>query len=68
MQLSASDFVNLMNFSLEELVRKFKVTPKELRELATKIESEEPNEDKEDEDEKTFKKYYNQIMNSKRKK
>lgn len=61
---------DLMNFSLEELVKAFKVSPKELRELATKIEKEEPENEKEkrDQEEKTFKEYYDRIMKSKKRK
>lgn len=54
---------DLMQFSLEELIRKFKVSPKELRELAAKIERDKANNIEPTEKEKTMKMYYDKIIN-----
>lgn len=70
MPILSPHIADLMNFSLEELVKAFKVSPKELRELAAQIEKEEPENEKEkrDQEEKTFKEYYDRIMKSKKRK
>lgn len=59
---------DLMHFSLEELIRKFNISAKELRELADKLDKEVLKSKEDQEEEKTIREYYEKIINSKRKK